>query len=152
MRILQVALVGVFGFLLLACPGRIVEYPEHNELSKQGIKAALTGDDFRKKTAAREQIGKLSAAEQVELLKELLAEGDAPTRMIAIAELMKLPEDTWRPLLTDVAANDADDEVRELAGMAVEVDDVENDEESVPPDALPEAPEAPADAPSEATE
>jgi len=147
MRVLRLAVIAAFGLLLLACPGRIVEYPEQTELTKQDIKKALAGDDFRKKTAAREQIEKLSAAERVELLKELLAEGDAPTRMIAVVELMKLPEETWRPLLTEVAANDPDEEVRELAGMAVEVEDEEEDEEPSDPEieALPEATDAPAD-------
>lgn len=153
MRILRASLVTLLAVTLFGCPGQIVEYPEQTELSKDGIKKALTGDDFRKKTAAREQIEKLDAAERVELLKELLAEGDAPTRMIAIAELMKLPEDVWRPLLTDVAANDPDDEVRELAGMVVEVDDdEEEDEEGVLPDSSPEAPADGADGPAEPAE
>lgn len=154
MRVLQVALIALVGLSMVACPGRIVEYPEQTELSKQDLKKALTGDDFRKKTAAREQIGKLSAAEQVDLLKELLAEGDAPTRMLAISELMKLPEETWRPLLTDVAASDPDEEVRELAGMAIEVEEDEEEEggEEDPSDAAPEAPPAPPEVPAEAAE
>jgi hypothetical protein len=151
MRVLLIALMAALALMLVGCPGQIVEYPEQAELSKDGIKKALTGDDFRKKTAAREQIEKLSAADRVDLLKELLAEGDAPTRMIAISELMKLPEDTWRPLLTAVAESDPDPEVKELAGMAVEVEEDEEDEGEeeapVPADseAAPEATEAPAD-------
>ncbi len=148
MKILHVGLIAMSTLMLAGCPGQIVEYPEQIALTKEGIKEALTGDDFRKKTAAREQIEKLSAADRLELLKELLAEGDAPTRMIAIFELMKLPEETWRPLLADVAANDPDPEVKELAGMMVEVEEDDEDEEEPAPsdsEAVPEAAEAPAE-------
>jgi HEAT repeat protein len=136
MRALVAALIVLFAASLLGCPGRIVEYPDKQELSKEQLKAALTGTDFRQKNAAREQMGKLTPAEQLELLQELLADGDAPTRMLAISELLKFPPETYQPLLADVAANDPDEEVRELAAMAIEEEEPEE----------PEAEEAPAEA------
>jgi HEAT repeat protein len=131
MKRLALTLLLLFCAGLLGCPGQIVEYPEKGELTKNELKAALTGDDFRKKNAAREQIETLTPAERVELLSDLLKEGDAPTRMLAISELMKLPEASYKPLLEGVAASDPDPEVREMAGMALGLEsDDDSDEES----------------------
>lgn len=127
-----ISLIAVL-FSLCACAGAIVELPEEKQLDKEGIKKALTGDDFRQKTAARKQIEKLAPAERLELLADLLKAGDAPTRLLAVAELMKLPVEVHKPVLEEVYKNDADAEIREFAGAAIGIeppdDDTDEDDE-----------------------
>ena len=100
--------------LALGCgAGAIAEYPED-----------------RQKNHARGQLEKLKPAERLSLLKGLLAEGDAPTRMLAVAELSELPAETYTPILGKVAKDDPDPEIRELAFMVISPDEDEEEEET----------------------
>ena len=116
--------------LALGCgAGAIAEYPEDRQLTAEQIKEALLGDDFRQKNHARGQLEKLKPAERLSLLKDLLAEGDAPTRMLAVAELSELPSETYTPILGKVAKDDPDPEIRELAFMIISPDEDEEEGE-----------------------
>lgn len=116
----------------LGCAGTIVEDPQDRLTRPEEIKAALKGDDFRLKNQARQQLGTLAPADQVSVLEELLAEGDAPTRLLAVAELASLPAGTYAPILRPVAQRDPDPEVREFAAAVLG--------EEPPVEALPPAP------------
>ena len=108
--------------------GAIAEYPEDRQLTTEQIKEALLGDDFRQKNHARGQLEKLKPAERLSLLKGLLAEGDPPTRMLAVSELSELPPKTYTPILGKVAKDDPDPEIRELAFMVISPDEEEEEE------------------------
>jgi HEAT repeat protein len=103
-----------------ACAGKIVDYPEEKPLTTDELKEALTGNDFRLKNAAREQLESLAPAPRLALLKELLANDDSATRLLAVTELAKLPADVHTPLLEPLARDDPDEEVRQFAGMVLE--------------------------------
>lgn len=115
--------------LAMGCPGAIVDYPEQREMEQEEILNALRGDDFREKNAARKQLGTLSPDVQMDVLERLLQELDAPTRMIAVSELAARPSDQSTALLRQVADSDPDDEVRELALLALGEDPPEPDDE-----------------------
>lgn len=125
MRTFAVAIVSLF---LFGCVGNIVDTEQRREMTPQEIKKTLAGDDFRQKNKAREQLNKLPPAERVTVLKELLAEGDSPTRLLALSEVMKLPESTAKPIIEDVAKNDPDEEIREFAETALEMYEEEGEE------------------------
>lgn len=128
---------------IVSCrPGEIVEFPEDKQLTVEEIKVALKGSDFRQKNAARKQLEKLVPAERVSLLEALLKEGDSPTRLMAVAELMNLPEETYKPILRKVAADDPDEEIREFASVALDEEEPEEEEAPEAPE-VPEAPDAP---------
>jgi len=129
MRTFSVLGVCLLALLLVNCAGNIVELPEEKELTGEELKRALTGDDFRRKNAARRQLSKLPPAELVELLKELLKVDDAPTRLMAVAELLKLPEETHRPILEELARTDPDAEIRGFAAAAIGEEEEEEEEE-----------------------
>lgn len=112
-------------FLLSCGAGAIAEYPEDRQLTVEQIKEALLGDDFRQKNHARGQLEKLKPAERLSLLKEILAEGDPPTRMLAVSELSELPPEIHTPILGKVAKDDPDPEIRELAFMVISPDEEE---------------------------
>jgi hypothetical protein len=116
----RILAVLVLASVVLRCAGTIVEEPRAALGTPEQIKAALTGDDFRLKNQAREQLGSLPPADQMSLLAELIAEGDAPTRMLAVAELARLPGEASARILADVAASDPDPEVREFASLALQ--------------------------------
>lgn len=105
--------------MAVSCVGNIVEYPVQEELDKRRLTAVLKGDDFRAKNAVRGQLSKLKPTDRLALLKELLGEKDPPTRLLAIVELLKLSQETWEPLLDEVAAYDPDETVRAFAAAAL---------------------------------
>lgn len=112
-----------------SCAGTIVDSPDVKLEGPAAIKAALKGDDFRKKNQAREQLATLDPADRVAVLQDILKEGDPQTRLLAVAELLNLAPEVYTPILADVAANDPDPEIREFAAAAIEP---EPQEEPVP--------------------
>ncbi|MBM4355157.1 MAG: HEAT repeat domain-containing protein [Deltaproteobacteria bacterium] len=113
-------LAAIAASLAFSCAGTIVESPDVKLEGPEQIKAALKGDDFRKKNQAREKLATLDPADRLAVLQDLLKEGDAPTRLLAVAELLNLAPEVYTPILTDVAANDPDPEIREFAAAAIE--------------------------------
>jgi len=129
MRYLITMSLAVVFFYLSGCAGAIVELPEEKKLDNAELKAALTGDDFRQKTAARKQIETLPPAERLELLQELVQSTGAPTRLLAVSELAKLPPDVHKPVLEKVHKEDADPEVREFAGAVIGIEPPDDDDD-----------------------
>jgi len=117
--------VALAASLAVSCAGTIVESPDVKLEGSEQIKAALKGDDFRTKNQAREKLATLDPAERLSVLQDLLKEGDAPTRLLAVAELLNLEPAVYTPILADVAASDPDPEIREFAAAAVEPEPAE---------------------------
>ncbi len=127
--------VSLAATLALSCAGTIVESPDVKLEGPEQIKAALKGDDFRKKNQAREKLATLDPADRLAVLQALLKEGDAPTRLMAVAELLNLAPEVYTPILADVATNDPDPEIREFAAAAIEpppADEPEPEGDSAP--------------------
>lgn len=117
-RLAAPALAALLGLAALAgCVDETVTAPpEQRDLAVEEIRAKLKGDNFREKLAAKKQIGKLAPAERLRVLRALSQDPDVPTRTIAVQELGKmLPDDGARATLADVAKNDPDADVRQLA-------------------------------------
>jgi hypothetical protein len=129
-RLVAVALLGLCG-----CAGDIVIPPSDTFEGKDQVREALKGSDFRRKTAARQELQKMEPAERLEILDELLAEPDAGTRLIAVSELSKLPPESVKERLEKLAAEDPDEDVKMMAAMALGQEPAE-----VPPDETPPPP------------
>ena len=92
MSLFRTLIVGAgLGLLLFGgCAGYIVDFPEKQQLTEEEIVADLTGDDFRRKNSAREQLGKLAKEKRIDIMKRLLESEDTATRLLAVSELAKV--------------------------------------------------------------
>ena len=120
---LRTAVAGFLVSLLVfggCAAGEIAVFPEKKEMKAEEIVADLTGDDFRKKNAAREQLDKLSVEQRISVLEKLLADKGTPTRLLAVSELGKLKEHAAaKALLEKTAASDPSATVKSVAAMAL---------------------------------
>lgn len=90
--------------------------PEEQDLTTSEIRTKLKSGSFREKLEARKQIGKLEREPRLKVLGALATDDDRPTRTIAVQELsVMLPDPAARELLQQLAAEDADPDIRALA-------------------------------------
>ena len=100
-----------------ACVDRTVTHPPREvDLTVEEIRTKLQTGSFRDKLEARKQIAKLEDGERFRVLQALSEDPAASTRTIAVGELGKmLPHAGALARLTEMAAEDPDETVRELA-------------------------------------
>jgi len=139
LRFVLLLSVALAAALATSCAGTIVESPDVKLEGPEAIKAALKGADFRKKNQAREKLATLDPADRLAVLQDLLKEGDAPTRLLAVAELLNLEPHVYTSILAEVAANDPDPEIREFAAAAIEPEPAEEPTPEEDPAATPDS-------------
>lgn len=125
--------VAALALLLSGCAGAIVVPEEHPPLAPEQIRAALLSEDFRAKNHAREQLGKLAVADQVKLLNDVLAAGDAATRTLAVVELAKIGTPEALDGVQRAAASDPDVDVKEMAALLLGMGEEPEPGEEDPP-------------------
>lgn len=92
---------------------------ERRDLPVEEIRQKLQSGNFREKLEAKKQIGKLTPEDRVAVLRVLLTDPQAATRLIAVSELGKLEGDAARAALAEAAEKDADEMVRAAAKEAM---------------------------------
>ncbi len=87
---------------------------EH-DLRRDEIRALLESGDFQRKLDASRQIDKLEPDEKLDVLQGLARHRDPAVRLMAVKRLRTIDDPRARETLAALAAEDADDTVRELA-------------------------------------
>lgn len=85
------------------------------DLTVDEIRDKLKTGDFKQRIEATQQLNKLEPEERLRVLLKLAEAPESPVRMLAVKELRKIDAPEAKQKLQDLAANDLDSDVRELA-------------------------------------
>jgi hypothetical protein len=88
---------------------------QERSLATDEIKDMLKSADFKQRLEASKQIDQLPPQERLGVLLELTSDPDAATRLLAVKKLKTLTDPRAKSRLAELATDDPDQTVRELA-------------------------------------
>ena len=86
------------------------------DLTTEEVRSRLKSGDFKERLEAGKQIDKLEPEEKLRVLLKLAEDVDAPARLLAAKKLLKIEDARAKKKLEQMAKEDSDPDIREMAG------------------------------------